>query len=81
MAFWVYEDWKAGPHMARIHRGNCAFCNDGKGEVSADQLKDAKWHGPFDSIGQATIALVKLEGVIERSECPCVRTERLQVAR
>lgn len=64
MAFWVYEDWKAGRPRVRIHRGS----NDGKEIVSACDPKEAKWHGPFSTIGEATAAGVNLRRVIGRSE-------------
>ena len=30
MAFWIYENWTA-ENKAVIHRGDCSFCNEGKG--------------------------------------------------
>ena len=31
MAFYIYENWQAGPHKAVIHRGDCRYCNQGRG--------------------------------------------------
>ena len=26
---YLYENWQAGPHKTVLHRGSCAFCNNG----------------------------------------------------
>ena len=51
MDFWVYEHFSN--KRARIHAGNCRYCNHGKG-VGGDQTNDDdKWHGPFDTFADA----------------------------
>jgi len=51
MDFWVYEHF--ANKRARIHTGDCRYCNHGKG-VGGDQTNnDDKWHGPFDTFAEA----------------------------
>ena len=33
MAFYVYEDWQAGPSNAVIDHGTCEHCKDGQGRA------------------------------------------------
>jgi hypothetical protein len=44
--FYVYENWTHD--HARIHRVECAYCNDGHGMHSGASLRNGKWHGPYD---------------------------------
>nr|WP_300377247.1 F0F1 ATP synthase subunit beta [Henriciella sp.] len=51
MDFWVYEHFSK--KRARIHTGDCRYCNHGQG-VGGDQTNDDdKWHGPFDTFAKA----------------------------
>ena len=51
MDFWVYEHFSN--KRARIHAGDCRYCNHGKG-VGGDQTNDDdKWHGPFATFAEA----------------------------
>ena len=51
MDFWVYEHFSN--KRARIHAGDCRYCNHGKG-VGGDQSNDDdKWHGPFSTFAEA----------------------------
>jgi hypothetical protein len=47
MAFYVYENWQAGPHKTVIHEGSCGFCNHGAGRAGGYDPSHAEWHGPF----------------------------------
>jgi len=49
MDYWVYEHWTA-ENKARIHRGDCSFCNHGKGchEFPNDD-RNGRWRGPFET--------------------------------
>jgi hypothetical protein len=70
MAYYVYENWQAGPHKARIHAGDCVFCNNGMGTAggSADP-NHGKWHGPFQTRTQARANAASLKGVIDSRDC------------
>jgi len=72
MAFYVYQNWQAGPHKAVIHRGECAFCNDGQGRSGGYDPRHVMWHGPFTTIDDARQAARALRGVIVHRECRCV---------
>ncbi len=51
MDFWVYEHFSN--KRARIHAGDCRYCNHGQG-VGGDQTNDDdKWHGPFATFAEA----------------------------
>lgn len=49
-AFWVYEDDPT--NRARVHRGNCRYCNHGKG-TRTKRLSDNRWHGPYSTSADA----------------------------
>jgi hypothetical protein len=51
--FYVYENWRAGPHHAKVHLGSCGACNDGSGMHGGTDSTNGKWHGPFPTHGQA----------------------------
>ena len=72
MAFYVYENWQAGPHKAVIHRGTCGHCNDGRGRAGGYDTQHAQWHGPFEDLQQARDFSEALQGVVDRSQCRCV---------
>ncbi len=58
MAFWIYENF--GNKRARIHTGDCRYCNHGEG-VGGDQTNDDdKWHGPFATFAEADTAAAAL---------------------
>ena len=33
MAYYIYENWRSGPHKAVLHVGECGHCNNGKGHA------------------------------------------------
>lgn len=45
MSFWVYENWTH--KKAIVHRGDCSYCNDGRGIHGESSDKNGEWHGPF----------------------------------
>lgn len=53
MEFWVYENWRARGHQARVHHGDCRFCNAGKGLHGGTRSDNGKWHGPFATANDA----------------------------
>ena len=72
MAFHVYENWRAGPRKAVIHKGSCGFCKDGQGRAGGYDSTHAQWQGPFDDLTTARKASNALPLVIARSEHRCV---------
>jgi len=67
MDYYVYENWQAGPHKARIHISSCRFCNNGKGIHNTDSEEHGKWHGPFLTYEETLQAAIKTGG--EVTEC------------
>ena len=51
--YYVYENWRAGPHKAVIHQGKCGFCNNGAGQRGGTHPKHGRWHGPFPTAAAA----------------------------
>ena len=49
--FWVYENYPTD--RARLHRGDCGFCNHGKGVSGSGDPKNLRWHGPFATLKAA----------------------------
>ena len=45
MAYYIYENWRAGLHKAVIHVGACGHCNNGEGDAGGYDCVNAKWHG------------------------------------
>jgi len=58
MAYWIYENF--GSKRARIHTGECRYCNDGAGVGGNTDNDDDKWHGPFNEFALAEAAANKL---------------------
>ena len=48
--YWVYENWRADGHKAKIHQSFCGHCSKGLKESSGE---NDKWHGPFSSLEDA----------------------------
>ena len=71
-AYYIYENWLAGPHKIVLHRSNCGQCNHGKGRPSGHDANHAKWHGPYASLSEARDVSHNMTGILIRSECKCV---------
>ena len=56
--FWVYENYPT--NRARLHRGDCIFCNHGKGVSGRGGSKNVHWHGPFATLKAACDKLNEL---------------------
>lgn len=70
--FYIYENWQAGPRKAKIHRGSCGHCNEGRGRAGDYDPNYAAWHGPYEDLETARRESNVLPRIIDRSECPCV---------
>lgn len=53
MSYYVYENWRAGPRKAIIHKGNCRSCNEGDGVRGGTRADNGEWHGPFETLNDA----------------------------
>jgi 4-hydroxy-tetrahydrodipicolinate synthase len=71
-AFFVYENWAAGPHKAVLHRSHCGQCNGGKARPAGHSANHARWHGPYTSLSEARQVTQTLPNVLIRSECKCI---------
>jgi hypothetical protein len=71
MSFYIYENWRAGPRKAVIHRGRCGYCNEGRGRAGGYDPTHAKWHGPYTDLIEARRESDRLRPVL-RFECKCV---------
>jgi 4-hydroxy-tetrahydrodipicolinate synthase len=71
-AFYVYENWLAGPHKIVLHRSSCGQCNHGKGRPAGHDANHARWHGPYATLSEAREASHHMPGVLIRSECKCI---------
>lgn len=68
MAYYIYENWQAGPHKAVLHIGECGHCKDGHGRAGGYDRSHAKWHGPYAALEQARREQKNLS-VDVRKEC------------
>jgi 4-hydroxy-tetrahydrodipicolinate synthase len=71
-AFYVYENWAAGPHKAVLHRSSCGQCNGGKARPAGHSTNHARWHGPYTTLAEARQVTHNLANVLIRSECKCI---------
>jgi 4-hydroxy-tetrahydrodipicolinate synthase len=71
-AFFIYENWAAGPHKIVLHRATCGQCSHGKGRPSGHDANHARWHGPYATLPEAREIAHAMTGVLIRSECKCV---------
>jgi len=71
-AFYIYENWLAGPHKIVLHRATCGQCNHGKGRPSGHDANHARWHGPYASLSEARDISHNMTGILIRSECKCI---------
>ena len=71
MPYFLYENWRAGPHKAVLHDGACRFCKGGRGLRGGTDPKHGKWHEPFLSLQDARTALGRMR-VDLRIEHTCI---------
>jgi len=71
-AFYIYENWAAGPHKIVLHRSTCGQCNNGKGRPAGHDPAHARWHGPYAALSEARDAAQNMTGILIRSECKCI---------
>lgn len=71
-AFYIYENWAAGPRKIVLHRGSCGQCNQGKGRPAGHEANHASWHGPYATLTMGREAAHAMTNILIRSECKCV---------
>lgn len=49
----MYENWTADGHKAKVHRGDCSHCNDGRGKDPDASDRNGQWHGGYSSREEA----------------------------
>ena len=48
--YYFYHNWTAEKGgKAIIHRGDCSFCNNGRGIHNTGQTRNGQWIGPFNT--------------------------------
>ena len=75
--FWIYENWRATPHRAKIHLASCMYCNDGRGANPERESSGAndRWRGPFRTVEEAVEAAQGLD--MPHSPCGHCRSYQL----
>ncbi|MBA3075525.1 MAG: hypothetical protein FP831_18155 [Anaerolineae bacterium] len=66
MTFYIYENWQAGPHKARIHNATCRFCNNGNGIHPEASEENGKWHGPFKTLEETLTKAEQTGGKVSK---------------
>jgi len=74
MAFWIYEHFSK--KRARIHDGECRYCNHGEGVGGNKDNDDDKWHGPYDTFAEAEAA-AKALGHKDTRPCGTCKPDRM----
>ncbi len=52
-AYFIYENWVAEGHKARIHFGHCSYCNFGQGMHKTENEINGRWLGPYNNFQEA----------------------------
>ena len=65
MTYYVYTNWTQ-PH-ARVHKGECPFCNEGEGIHNTDNEEHGKWE--IKSYPTYKEAYAAAKNFIEKHDC------------
>ncbi len=65
MSFYVYANLPT--RRARVHRGACSFCREGRGLRNVAP-RNGRWEGPFDTLAEAYDVAVEMELKLDLSE-------------
>lgn len=72
--WWVYENWTVVVGgKARVHHGECSFCDHGRGIHSYDSGRNSRWHGPYPSMDAAMTKAISLGRIDTRLCTYCER--------
>ena len=69
MSYYVFH---ATPHdRARIHKGSCARCRDGRGPKNQEESDPGAWSAPMETLAEA-VAYIELEfpSISDTIKCP-----------
>jgi F-type H+-transporting ATPase subunit beta len=66
MDYYVYENWQAEGHKARVHSAACRWCNSGRGIHPDSSDENGRWHGPFPSVPRAVSAAAETGGRVSK---------------
>lgn len=66
MHFYVYENWQAEGHKARVHFHSCPWCKSGRGIYPHASKRNGRWHGPFSSLSGALSAASRTGARVSR---------------
>ncbi len=62
MGYYIYENWTAEGHKARVHSSDCPYCNGGKGIHPGAGDRNGQWHHGFKTFREALAVARKLTG-------------------
>ncbi len=65
-SYFIYENWVAEGHKARIHSGDCPYCNFGKGIHHIDNMTNGRWLGPFENFEEVFRVATETGGHVSR---------------
>jgi len=68
MSYHVYENWRAQGHYAKVHLSHCGQCKNGQGTHPGAGNSNGKWHGPFVSLNEATVAAHKASRIVSNCQ-------------
>lgn len=57
--YYIYENWIH--RRARLHRGSCSYCNQGRGTQGATEERTGRWYGPIADRAEAVARLQSLK--------------------
>ena len=66
MPYFVYENWVAHGHSARVHVSDCSYCNNGQGIHPGASEQHGCWLGPFTAMNEAIFVAEKLGCVVSK---------------
>ena len=67
VTFYVYENWTNT--FAKVHRGDCPYCNDGRGfQGRGSKTPSGQWLGPFSHSDEAMSAAQTAAGTHSNRE-------------
>lgn len=54
--YWIYENWRAHGHVAKVHSAYCSHCKGGVGQAGGTDPANGRWLGPFATLQSAEAA-------------------------
>jgi len=66
VSFYIYENWVAEGHKARIHFGHCSYCKFGHGIHETTNERNGRWLGPYNTLQEALVSAQNTGGVVSK---------------